>query len=88
MHQQNLHSIGKSCYSISHKVRVEDQTEIGEDIKTVYRADDQENGQAALDKFVSYVLSLIKTVMNSLASNEHLLTISQSRYGAAFIQQI
>lgn len=60
--------------TISHKVRVEDRTEICEDFKTVYRADDQEDGQAALDAFCSKWNKSYPKVTKSLAENEHLLT--------------
>ncbi len=39
--------------TISHKVRVEDQAEICEGFKTVYRADDLVEGQTELDEFCS-----------------------------------
>ena len=60
--------------TISHKVRVEDRTEICEDFKTVYRADDQEDGQAALDAFCTKWNKSYPKVTKSLAENEHLLT--------------
>ncbi len=60
--------------TISHKVRVEDRAEICEDFKTVYRADDQEDGQAALDAFCSKWNKSYPKVTKSLAENEHLLT--------------
>ncbi len=60
--------------TISHKVRVEDRAEICEDFKTVYRADNQEAGQVALDNFCSKWNKSYPKVTKSLATNDHLLT--------------
>ena len=60
--------------TISHKVRVEDRAEICEDFKTVYRADNQEAGQVALDKFCSKWKKSYPKVTKSLAANDYLLT--------------
>ncbi|MEK5067585.1 IS256 family transposase [Sporosarcina sp. FSL K6-1508] len=60
--------------NISHKVRVEDRAEICDDFKTVYRADDQEAGQVALDNFCSKWNKSYPKVTKSLATNDHLLT--------------
>ncbi len=60
--------------TISHKVRVEDRAEICEDFKTVYRADDQEAGQAALDKFCAKWKKSYPKVTKSLVTNDYLLT--------------
>ncbi|MFD1927583.1 IS256 family transposase [Sporosarcina siberiensis] len=60
--------------TISHKVRVEDRAEICGDFKTIYRADDQEAGQVALDSFCSKWKKSYPKVTKSLATNEHLLT--------------
>ncbi len=60
--------------TISHKVRVEDRAEVCEDFKTVYRADNQEAGQVALDKFCSKWKKSYPKVTKSLAANDYLLT--------------
>ena len=60
--------------NISHKVRVEDRAEICDDFKTVYRADDQEAGQVALDNFCPKWNKSYPKVTKSLATNDHLLT--------------
>jgi len=60
--------------TISHKVRVEDRGEICDDFKMVYRADDQEAGQVALDAFCSKWKKSYPKVAKSLATNDHLLT--------------
>ncbi len=63
--------------TISHKVRVEDRPEICEDFKTIYRSNDQESGQVALDQFCSKWQKSYPKVTKSLASNSHLLTFYQ-----------
>lgn len=60
--------------NISHKVRVEDRIEICNDFKSVYRADSQEAGQAALDTFCSKWKKAYPKVTKSLAENDYLLT--------------
>ncbi len=62
------------------------KAEICEDFKTVYRADDQVEGQAELDKFCSKWNNSYPKVTKSSASNNLLLIfiISQDRFGVTF----
>lgn len=60
--------------NLSHKVRVEDRSEIYDDFKTVYRADSQEGGQEALDDFCKKWKKAYLKLTKSLAENPYLLT--------------
>lgn len=60
--------------NLSHKVRVEDRSEICDDFKTVYRADSQEGGQEALDDFCKKWKKAYPKLTKSLAENPYLLT--------------
>ncbi|WHI60799.1 IS256 family transposase [Mammaliicoccus lentus] len=60
--------------NLSHKVRVEDQSEVCDDFKTVYRADSQEGGQEALDAFCEKWQKAYPKLTKSLAENPYLLT--------------
>jgi len=60
--------------NLSHKVRVEDRSEVCDDFKTVYRADSQEGGQEALDAFCETWQKAYPKLTKSLAENPYLLT--------------
>ena len=60
--------------NLSHKVRVEDRSEVCDDFKTVYRADSQEGGQEALDAFCEKWQKAYPKLTKSLAENPYLLT--------------
>lgn len=60
--------------NLSHKVRVEDRSEVCEDFKTIYQADTKEAGQDALDSFCSKWQKAYPKVMKTLKENDHLLT--------------
>ena len=60
--------------NISHKVRVEDRAEICEDFKSVYRSENQESGQKALEDFCSKWKKAYPKITKSLAENAYLLT--------------
>ena len=60
--------------NLSHKVRVEDRSEVCDDFKTVYRADSQEGGQEALDDFCKKWKKAYPKLTKSLAENPYLLT--------------
>ena len=60
--------------NLSHKVRVEDRTEVCEDFKTIYQADHKEAGQDALDSFCSKWKKAYPKVVKSLKENDYLLT--------------
>lgn len=60
--------------NISHKVRVEDRSDVCDDFKTVYNANNQEAGQEALDAFCSKWKKAYPKVVKSLEENNYLLT--------------
>ncbi|WHI61115.1 IS256 family transposase [Mammaliicoccus lentus] len=60
--------------NLSHKVRVEDRSEVCDDFKTVYRADSQEGGQEALDAFCEKWQKAYPKLTKSLAETPYLLT--------------
>jgi putative transposase len=60
--------------NISHKVRVTDRAEICEDFKSVYRADNREQGEKALNDFVKKWKSAYPKVTKSLLENPYIVT--------------
>jgi len=60
--------------NLSHKVRVEDRSEVCEDFKTIYQADNKEADQDALDSFCSKWQQAYPKVLKTLKENDYLLT--------------
>lgn len=60
--------------NIAHKVRVPDRAEICEDFKSVYRSDNREMGEKALDDFVKKWKSAYPKVTKSLMENPYIFT--------------
>lgn len=60
--------------NLSHKVRVEDRSEVCEDFKTIYQADNKEAGQDALNSFCSKWQKAYPKVVKALKENDYLLT--------------
>lgn len=60
--------------NISHKVRVNGRAEICDDFKSVYRADNLEMGQKALQDFVDKWKSTYPKVTKSLLENPYIFT--------------
>ncbi|MGW8956277.1 IS256 family transposase [Paenibacillus sp. NPDC055715] len=60
--------------NIAHKVRVSDRASICEDFKTVYRAEDEAAGRAALETFCDKWKSSYPKVVKSLRDNPNLFT--------------
>ncbi|GKU75966.1 hypothetical protein L3i20_v203630 [Paenibacillus sp. L3-i20] len=58
----------------AHKVRVSDRATICEDFKSVYRAEDEQAGLAALHSFCDKWKSSYPKVTKSLRENPHILT--------------
>jgi len=60
--------------NISHKVRISDRQKICDDFKKVYRADNLENAQKALQDFIKKWKTLYLKVTKPLAANSYILT--------------
>ncbi|MBO2944459.1 IS256 family transposase [Paenibacillus sp. F411] len=60
--------------SIAHKVRVTDRLEICNDFKTVYRAENEEQGKTALDELCTKWKSSYPKVVKSLQENPYIFT--------------
>lgn len=60
--------------NISHKVRVEDRADICEDFKAIYRAENLEGGQEALNAFCLKWQKAYPRVTKPIAENPYLLT--------------
>jgi len=60
--------------NIAHKVRVTDRAEICEDFKSVYRSDNREEGEKALEDFVGKWQSAYPKVTKSLKENPYIFT--------------
>lgn len=76
--------------SIAHKVRVSDRLEICNDFKTVYRAENEEQGKAALEEFCTKWKSSYPKVVKSLQENPYIFTFYsfQSPFGRVFTPPI
>lgn len=59
---------------MAHKVRVTDRLEICNDFKTVYRAENEEQGKAALQQFCTKWKSSYPKVVKSLEENPYIFT--------------
>jgi len=60
--------------NIAHKVRVSDRSEICNDFKSVYRAEDEKAGKAALEVFCDKWKTIYPKVVKSLRENPYLFT--------------
>ena len=60
--------------NIAHKVRVSDRKEICEDLKTLYRADDKEKAEEALNAFINKWKKSYSKITQSLQDNLDLFT--------------
>ncbi|CAM3055609.1 Mutator family transposase [Paenibacillus sediminis] len=60
--------------NIAHKVRVSDRAEICEDFKSVYRAEDEQSGRAALETFCDKWKTSYPKVIKSLRENPYIFT--------------
>ncbi|UOR10444.1 IS256 family transposase [Halobacillus amylolyticus] len=60
--------------NIAHKVRVSDRKEICEDLKTLYRADNKEKAEEAMEAFIEKWKKSYAKVTQSLSDNQDLFT--------------
>jgi len=60
--------------NLAHKVRVSDRAEICEDFKLVYRANDEQAGREALERFCDKWKAAYPKATKALAENSHIFT--------------
>ncbi|GAQ19844.1 transposase [Oceanobacillus picturae] len=82
--KESIHSVFpkaqyQTCFvhvsrNIAHKVRVSDRKEICEDLKTLYRADDKEKAEKALQAFIDKWKKSYSKITQSLKDNQDLFT--------------